>query len=191
MSRAYWVKLGSSIQETIKAGDKTSTKVDVKNICPEAEMEDILRKNLENEGWEKTGENEYEKEVEGVNHKWDVKTGKVEASLEEEEEVTEKVKVKSRGYNNDSAREQAKKDLKAKEDETRKKISNKEKALQKKISKRLAESESSRNEEVNKVLQGTYKDAIKRKARRMGRVTSEVESKTAEGGYELDITIEH
>jgi hypothetical protein len=192
MSRAYWVKLGKTISEEISAGDEVSSKIELQPLCGADEMKDILRKNLEEDGWAETDqEGVYKKEIEGIDHTWDVNESRVKASLEHSEDVTEEVTVTSRGYSIDAARSQAKKDLKDAADKGKQKIKDKEKDLQKKISQQLAETESKRNEAIRKVLEGTYGDALKRKARRMGTVTDTQENRTPEGGYSLEITVAH
>ncbi|MEL6178334.1 MAG: hypothetical protein AAFS10_05245 [Myxococcota bacterium] len=191
MSRAYWVKLSSSVSETINANDKATHKIDLEAVVPEGEMSEILRGALEEAGWEKSDnkDNAYEKNVEGVTLVWDLEEMTVEAQVEGSETVSRNIAVEGRGYDRGTAKREAERMLQQEEESARDAIQSETDRLQQELSKKLDENEQQRVREINGVLQRTYAEGLKRKAGRMGNVTSINESTSPEGEYQLTITI--
>ncbi|MBH25653.1 MAG: hypothetical protein CMH57_14620 [Myxococcales bacterium] len=191
MSRAYWVKLSSSVSETVNAHDKAIHKIDLDTVVPEGEMNEILKGALEEGGWEKSDgkDNTYEKDVEGVRLSWDLDEMTVEAQVEGSETVSRDIAVEGRGYDRGTARREAERMLQQEEDSARDAIQAETDRLQRELSKQLDENEQKRVREINGVLQRTYAEGLKRKAGRMGNVTSINESTNPDGEYQLTITI--
>ena len=190
MSRAYWVKLSSSVSETVNAKDKSVHRIDLGAVVPEGEMSELLEGALEASGWEKGEDGVYEKTLEdGVRLVWDLDAQEVEALVEESETVSRNVHVEGRGYDRSTARREAKRMLEQEEGAARDAINSEAERLQQKLSEKLDENEAARVKEINGVLQKTYAEALKRKARRLGNVTSITESNTEDGEYQLTITI--
>lgn len=191
MSRAYWVKLSSSVTETIHASDKATHKIDLEDVVPAGEMKDIVSSALEESGWTKSKDNdqEYKKKVGDVDMVWDLEKGVVEASLEDARDVERDVHVEGRAWSKDQAKSEAKRLLSQREQQVRDSIGSEADDLQRQLTQKLEESEDERIREINEVLQKTYADAVKRKARRLGNVLSVQESTSPDGEYELTITI--
>ena len=61
--------------------------------------------------------------------------------------------------------------------------------IERRLADKLGETEGERTEAINEVLQKTYAEAIKRKAKRLGNITSVRESTDDNGEYSLTITI--
>ncbi len=191
MSRAYWVKLSSSVVETIQASDKTTHKIELEQIIPEGEMKDIVSSSLEEQGWTKVDgqDNQYEKEVGDVTLVWDLEKNEVEATVTAERDVAREVNVEGRAWSQDAAKREAQRLLQQREKQERDAIGAEEEQLQKKLTQKLGESEQDRVREINGVLQKSYAEAVKRKARRLGNVLSVQESTSPEGEYSLTITV--
>ncbi len=189
MSRAYWVKLSSSVVETINASDRATHRIQLDAVVPEGEMDQILEGALEESGWEKDGDKRFRKTVDGVELVWDLDKGVVEATAEASQEVAREVQVEGRAYSQDAAQQQAERQLQQREQQTRDAIGSEQEQLQKKLTKKLGDNEQERVREINGVLQKAYTEGLKRKARRMGNVTSIQEGTSAEGEYQLTITI--
>lgn len=189
MSRAYWVKLTSAVSETIDASDKAVHKIDLESVIPEDEMEDILKGALERNGWEDSGDGTYTKTGDdGVTLTWNLEDMTVEATVRQEQQVTRDVQVEGRGYDQGTARREAERLLKQREQAARDAIGAESEKLQRELAKQLGDNEQERMREINGVLQETYAEALKRKARRLGNVTSVQESSDGDE-YSLTITI--
>ena len=189
MSRAYWVKLSSSVTETIHASDKATHKIDLEAVVPEGEMKDIVARALEETGWSKTGDHQYEKQHGDTKLVWDVEKGVVEATVEKKQDVEKTFDVEGRAFSQDQARQEAKRQIQEKEKQARDQIGSEEERLQRELTKSLEEGESGRVREINEVLQRVYSEAVKRKAKRLGNILSVQESTSPEGEYQLTITI--
>ncbi len=191
MSRAYWVKLSSSVVESVHASDKATHKIDLEAVVPEGEMKDIVSKALEEEGWTQSGDNDnqYEKKIGDTTLVWDLEKNVVEATVEKSRDIEKDVTVEGRAWSQESAKTEAKRLLQQREQQVRDQIGAEEETLQKKLTDALEQGEQERVREINGVLQKAYSEAVKRKARRLGNVVSVQEGTSAEGDYELTITI--
>ena len=196
MSRAYWVKLSSMVSETIQEGDSAVHRVQLEDVLPEDEMTELLEACLgETEDWDKDEDGNYRTTLEdGTELVWNVKEGQIEASIQVTKEVSRKVEVQGASdedYSDhkEKARANAQQNLQREESRVRQAIKDDADQIRKEATKKLSENEQERNETINEVLQRTYVEAIKRKARRLGNVTSEIEGTNAKGQYELTITV--
>lgn len=189
MSRAYWVKLSSSVTETIHASDKATHKIDLEAVVPEGEMKDIVARALEETGWTKAGDHQYEKQLGDTKLVWDLDKSVVEATVEKKQDVEKTFEVEGRAYSQDQARQEAKRQIQEKEKQARDQIGSEEERLQRELTKSLEEGEAGRVREVNEVLQRVYSEAVKRKAKRLGNILSVQESTSPDGDYQLTITI--
>jgi len=191
MSRAYWVKLASSVSTTIDASDKAIHKIDIEAVVPQGEMGELLEHALEQSGWTRSEDNgrEFHKTMEdGVELTWNLDTNTVEAAATEQRQVVREVEVQGRGYDQNIARSDAERQLAKREKAAQQEASIEEERLQREITDRLGSNEKDRVREINEVLQKTYAEAVKRKAGRLGNVTSVSES-TQDGEYQLTIVI--
>jgi hypothetical protein len=191
MSRAYWIKLSSSVSESIHASDKATHKIDLEEVVPQGEMRDIVSQALEDSGWTQSPDNEdqYEKKLGDVTMTWDLASNQVEATLEARQDVEKDVNVEGRAYSQDAAKREASRLLQQREQQARDQISAEEEALQRKLTQALEAGEQDRVREINEVLQKAYADALKRKARRLGNILSVQESTSEDGDYQLTITV--
>jgi hypothetical protein len=191
MSRAYWIKLASSVNQSIHASDKATHKIDLEAVVPEGEMKDIVSKALEESGWTKSADNDrrYEKKLGDATLTWDLDKNVVEATVEASQDVQKEVEVEGRAWSQEAAKQEAKRILEQKEQQVRDQIGAEEEALQRKLTQALEQGEQSRVREINEVLQKAYAEALKRKARRLGNILSVQESTSDKGEYELTITV--
>jgi len=189
MSRAYWVKLSSSVTETIKGTDRTTHRIELDAVLPEGEMREILEGALAEAGWEQRDEGSYQKTVGEVSLTWDLDKNEVEAAVESSREVSRDLNVEGRAYSQEAAQRNADRQLKQQQESARDAIEAEQEQLQKKLTTALGENEEQRVREINGVLQKAYTEGLKRKARRMGNVTSIQEGTSENGEYELTITV--
>ncbi len=190
MSRAYWVKLSSSVVETIEASDKATHRIELEAVVPEGEMQEILDSALEDSDWQKDPDGKtFRKQIGEVTLVWDTEENVVEASIESSQQASRDVRVEGRAYSQSGAQQDAERKLKQREKAAQDAIAGEAEQLQKKLTKELGENEADRVREINGVLQKAYAEAIKRKARRLGNITSVQEGTSDNGEYELTITI--
>lgn len=190
MSRAYWVKLSSSVVETIEASDKATHRIELEAVVPESEMESILEGALAEAGWEKGDDGRtWRRQVGDVQLTWKLDDNVVEASVEGSHEVSRDVNVEGQAYSEDAARRNAQRQLEEREQAARDAIAGEAEQLQKKLTRQLGDNEQERVREINTVLQKAYAEALKRKAKRLGNVTSVQEGTSNQGEYQLTITI--
>lgn len=190
MSRAYWVKLSSSVSETVEARDRALHKVDLDALVPEGEMVELLDGALTESGWDKAEDGSYHKACDdGVTLVWDPSAMTVEARVERERQLAEDIEVSGRGYEQSTAQREAERLLAARERSAREAMGVERDRMQRQLEETLAANEDARVAEINEVLRKTYGEAIKRKAGRLGNVTSVSESTGAGGEYQLIITI--
>jgi hypothetical protein len=190
MSRAYWVKLSSSVSETVEASDKAIHRIELDAVVPEGEMVDLLEGALTDSGWEKQEDGTYKKEsTGGITLVWDLPAMTVEARVDAERELVQEIEVSGRGYEESTARREAERLLSEREKAAHDAMGVERARLQGKLSEKLGANEADRVKEVNEVLRKTYADAIRRKADRLGNVTSVQESTGDDGEYRLTITI--
>lgn len=189
MSRAYWVKLSSSVSDTIQANDKATHKIDLEAVVPDGEMSDIVGASLEAAGWERQEDGSFEKRVGDVTLRWDLESSEVEARVEASQSVSQDVHAEGRGYDQSHAQTDAQRRLELETQRVKDAIAGEQERLQQQLTQKLSESEQARVREINEVLQRAYAEAVKRKARRLGNVTSVEESTSDDGEYQLTITI--
>lgn len=191
MSRAYWIKLSSSVSESIHASDKATHKIDLEEVVPAGEMRDIVSQALEDSGWTQSADNadQYEKTLGDVTLVWDLSKNQVEATIEAQQDVEKDVNVEGRAWSQEAAKNEARRMLQQREQQARDQIGAEEEALQRKLTEALEKGEQDRVREINEVLQKAYADALKRKARRLGNILSVQESTSEDGDYQLTITV--
>ena len=130
MSRAYWVNLTSAVTQTIEGSDRSVHKVNIEEIVPGAELDEILRGALEDSGWEKSDDGTYKKEVESVTLSWDLEKGEVEAKVQDSREVTRDVSVEGRAYSQEAAQRNAERQLLQREETAKDAIEAEQEQLQ-------------------------------------------------------------
>ncbi len=87
MSRAYRIKVRESQNRTVKARDHVSTQLEILSILPPEQMADLLAKALEEQGFERCGD-QLSREQNGVVIVVDATTGIVSVHSEDERAVT-------------------------------------------------------------------------------------------------------
>lgn len=190
MSRAYWVKLSSSVTETVNASDRATHRIELDAVVPEAEMKDIVQAALEESGWTRDEDGRtFRRRMGDIELVWNVEENVVEATVESSQDVTRDVQVEGRAYSQTAAEQSAQRQLQQREQTARDAIAAEAEQLQKQLTRKLTDSEQERVREINGVLQKAYTEGLKRKARRLGNITSIQEGTNDKGDYELTITI--
>lgn len=180
MSQTVVVKL--RIDQTVDASDRVVHRLDLREILPAETMAELLVDALESRGFEREDETTLVREKDdGERQTVDLESMEVISELELERvldgEVDARIDVDfDRRSQEDAAREQMTK--------------NEREALRKEATRQLMESESERRQELDSVIEEVYAEALKQKARSLGNVVSQHESRDENGEYELVIKVE-
>lgn len=192
MSRAYWVKVASSVSVSLSARDEVKNTVDLDPVLDEGEMHTILEGALGASGWVKQPDGTYTKDLPGGQTSvWsaDKKTITTSAGVEETHVIESEVSVTLDTDHSESVVEDRKARAVAQhEKKVREDAKSREADVLQKAIKTLAEGEAARNKEINEVLQKTYAEALKRKAGKLGSIVSINESSQG-GDYSMTIVI--
>lgn len=189
MSRAYSIELSSSVEQTVCADDVDIQKIDMEDV--HADMREINEEVLKERGWTAVEglEGCYETEIEGVRVVWDLEANEVQSKVEASETLEKEFSVNESAWNRKSAKDRAKKALAAEEKRVEDSFASDQKALEESVTEILENSREARKQEVHEVLQRTYSEAVRKKARELGEVVSEFEDNDGEE-YSLSIVIE-
>lgn len=189
MSQVYQVRLASSVTHTLSASDEMRHRVELTQILGQDEMREILKKSLEDAGWEEQEDGTYKKQgPSGEELVWDLDEGVVRATVEEEREVTTDVASTGYGESKGGAQRDAERSLERQKSRAEREVKRSEAEIERKITEQLEASEEKRMRELNGVVQRVYSEALKRKAEQLGTVVS-VEENQAGDDYELVIKI--
>ncbi|MEQ8819972.1 MAG: hypothetical protein RLY93_06980 [Sumerlaeia bacterium] len=192
MSQMYRIALKSSVKRTITASDSITYPIQLTEILPEDEMKDVLKERLRAHGFEEQEDGTFRKPGEaGETITVDLEKMEAEASLSAERDMETEVEATGSGGTRTFAQTEAQRVLAAKEQHAREMLGSKEKGLQEDLTGRLEESEEGRMRDFNEILQETYAESLKRKARQMGEVMEVREGTTEDGQYELTIRVEN
>lgn len=192
MSRAYWVKVASSVSVSLSARDEVINVVDLDPVLDEGEMHVILEGALGASGWVKQPDGSYTKDLSGGQTSvWsaDKKTITTSAGVEETHVIESEVSVTLDTDHSEAVVEDRKaRAVAAHEQRVRADAKTREADILQKAMKALEEGEPARTKEINEVLQKTYAEALKRKAGRLGSITS-IQEGSQGGDYSLTIVI--
>lgn len=166
MSRAYRIKVKESIKKHIKADDGVSSRLDILQVLPPEQMEQLLECDLQEKGYEKDGDC-MKKELEGgVIVSVNLKTDEVTVSVSDCDEVElEKTKEGYGESRKDESRlcETVKKELE-------REVSKKECELQEKVTDKLEKELRGLKTELDQTTHHVIAEALKIKAASMGNV---------------------
>jgi hypothetical protein len=186
MSLSYRVKL--QVSEVVSADDKTVHQLDLRPVLDPEDMKALLRQSLQGRGFEQEGEDKLvRKEKTGETITVDLESLQLTAELEAESQVRGEVE----GWGDAETRDNAKRSASSRaQEQAENMVEQGRKDTQRKVTRQLAEGEAGRLEEMNKVLQDVYSEALKQKARKMGEVVEQHEGTNDRGEYELVIKVE-
>ena len=171
MSRAYrvtWVTVASNVT----ADDRLNMKLSLLGILPEAEMAELLRQELERQGWKREEGGGMRGAVQGLDASLAPDGSSVTVSASAAGDVS------ARGVNRDDAKVALERAEGAARD-----------ALKADIAKKLTAAEPDLRASMGEAIQRVYVEALKRKAASMGTVESLQETRGSDGGYEVTIKV--
>ena len=193
MSQSYVIRVSASVKETVNAKDKRTKSLVLTEIVPADEQREILGALLREQGWEEDEESGvFRKTTGAVTETIDLENMTHEASVELERSLERERTITVRGdLDFDNPDERRKKEEAALERSLA--IGEDEKSdakddMQREIAEALDEGEEERTQALNELVQGVYSESLKRKANKLGTVTSIQESREG-GDYELIIQI--
>ena len=200
MSYSYRITVTRSVKETVKGKDESRNKITLTEILPEGRMRDLLVEALEKKGFEKQADGTWKRTVNGVTEVFDPESMEVTATSEVAGEIEKEKTVQAIG---DARRERdvtsqrahaerevgarLEKELAVTEAERRAKRDQ----LEQEARKRLEESEGRRMQDLNEATLDVYAEALKEKARTLGEVKEQHESRRDNGlgGQEYELII--
>lgn len=190
MSQVYRVSLRDSISRQVKAADRVQYPIHLTPILPEADMRDLLRAALLADGFvaDEAGKLVGLGEA-GETITVDLERLEVTAELADEKEVKIDILALGADERRGQAQKAAEADLSRRREGAEQAADRQADRIQRELTKKLADSESSRSERLNRVIQQVYAEALKRKAHQLGDVTEVQESTSPEGQYQLVIKV--
>lgn len=171
MSRAYrvtWINVAGSVTSS----DSLTMKVSLLGILAEGEMAALLRDELARDGWTREADGTMSGVVQGLDATLDASATAVTVRASAERDVT------ARGADDDAAR----KALADAEARTRE-------GLQTDVTRKLSAAEPDLRAAMGEAIQRVYVEALRRKAASMGEVESELQTRSADGEYEVTIKV--
>lgn len=171
MSRGYrvaWV----TVQTTVTASDSLSMGLSLLGILPPEEMASLLRDELLRDGWSRTRKGTLVKHTDGVVATLDSTATAVTVTTETTADIA------GVGISADVAQEAAKRSAKT----AQVRLTQAAKAT-------LESAEPDLRVHLGEAVQRVYVEALRRKAASMGKVESVLESRGADGAYEVTIKV--
>ncbi|MGB1013875.1 MAG: hypothetical protein ACPG4T_07065 [Nannocystaceae bacterium] len=171
MSRGYRIRLfeASSVAES---EDQFGMDLALLDILPAQDMVALVREELGKAGWRKTKDGGMTTTIEGASVKLEPDGSKITVQTRETRRVT------ARAASQSSAKAKAETTASAAKDD-----------LAQKVTKKLMRVEPAIREQVQKVLQKVYIEALQQKAQTLGEVESIDERRDQNGELELTIKI--
>jgi hypothetical protein len=196
MSEIYVVKIKTSVCEIKKAKDSTTKKIVLTGIVGPDEQKEILVDILRDRGFEEDEDSDGQvliRETGPVIQIVDLEDMTVTSTIEKETTIARDRELSVRGDKDYiqpeelRAREQAKLDASVSiTDEEREHV---ERELLREISQEFEDTAEERDRELNEVVRDVYTESLKRKAAKMGSITSVSENESSGEDYELRIRI--
>lgn len=203
MSYSYRVTVTRSVKETVKGKDESRNKITLTEILPQGRMRDLLTEALGKKGFEKQADGTWKRTVGGVAEVFDPETMEVTATAEvagdiEKEKSVQAIGDARRERDVQAQRTHAEREVGARLEKelavTEAERKAKRQQLEQEARKRLEESEGRRMQDLNEATLDVYAEAIKEKAKTLGEVKEQKESRRDNGmggqEYELIIRVE-
>lgn len=194
MSQCYHAELKESVSRVVRGEDSVSYPIELTEILPAEEMVELLRDQLEKNGWNANGEDQTIWVTTGSGGEKltiDLSEMELTATIESEREVISEATVHTSAESRKQARRLAVQQLKEETQALGDQIEDSgTKELQKEVTEQLANSESDRQRTMHELLQQVYAESLKRKAGQLGDIMEITESTGEDGNYELTIRIE-
>lgn len=191
MSKTYRCRVRKDIKEVIRRSDEIEYKVSLLDILDPDDMSEEYKKALEAVGAREDPDGKMVMDIDGVTVTVDPKEKTVKARLEEEKTVSEKVDKVVDVFEwtdlRESAQQQAEDDV---DKEIREKLEEEGKTVEEQAKKKLEAAEEKIREKLREAANEAHKSALRRKAKRIGRILSEKEESAQNGDRRMVIEIE-
>ena len=174
MSRAYRIQVQETLRRVVKGSDHIGTSLELLELLPKEQMEQLLAEELKGKGFEEQGALLVRRDGD-VTITIDPKTGKVKVSAQVSEEV--ELKRTGTGYGDEDwgqiAKSEAEKRLR---DSTRaeleEEVGHEEQRLTEKATKKLEDELRDLQGELDGIVNRVTAEALKRKAAQLGEIKS-------------------
>jgi len=172
MSRAYRIRVGDSVHRVLRAGDRVSTQLEILQVLPPEQMATLLGKELEGRGYQRDGDNQVSRKIDGVTVTVDSATGTVTVAAEACQEVELRSEREGHAYDDDGLsakkikgglRRQVQSDLD-------KQAADKEAAMQTDVTDRLEGKLCDLRLELDQAVNRVTAAALKIKAAQLGQI---------------------
>jgi hypothetical protein len=169
MSRAYRIKVSDSVFKVIHVDDGVSAPLDLLPVLPAESMKHILKRVLEDQGFEIEGNIARRTEEDGIVIEIDLDQSEIRLKVEEETKIEAKaaVDVVADPTKKEQARSKAKSELKKKIEG---KIERTEKQMQLRVTDKLEGKLRDLREEIDRITNKATAEALKERARQMGEI---------------------
>ncbi len=171
MSRGYRVRWATE-QRVVRSEDHLDLDLELLQILPGMEMQDILSEVLVTDGWAKVGDDKLKKQIEGVTAVIDLTERKVTLRVSEQSVVTAAARTATDAQANVAAAAQAR-----------------QTTLDDKTARQLLKAEATVRGVIQASLQRVYERALEKKAASMGQVESITRSENEAGQLEMVIKV--
>lgn len=191
MSLEYQVCLKESISQVVKSADAVNYPIELTEVLPADEMQDLLREALKRRGFEELEGSPQQLIALGAADEqivFDLEAMEVRVTLEAEQEIEENVEVYGQGATEKQAAQDARGQIQHSRDAAEARLEKQAEIAQQKLTRALERSEEERLRMLNEVVQEVYAESLKRKAGQLGQVI-DIQEGTNDGRYELTIKV--
>ena len=205
MSRPYRILVRKVVHEEVRAGDRSTIRLNLDRLLPPEEMKALLEEVLARHGWEHTEDGWKQERASGETMTLDPETLEVVTTLEREDVIEQDLEREARGdtWNWRRRREMTEDELRQDQERLRRQVeqqlerevkldelkAGRQRELQQEIAGQLEAGEPERREALNRIILEVYSEAIKQKARTLGDIEEMREEWHGDEEYELVISI--
>ena len=195
MSKTYRCRVKKDIQEVHRVQDELEYKLGLLDILPPEEMEKDFRKALEDMGAREEEDGSLTLEIEGIQVTVDTEEKKAIARVGEEKEISVEVErevyVFDWGDNKENAQRTAEQEQgKGLEQELARKLEQEKEKHERRVRGKLEGAREKIQEKLREAVNETHKNALRKKASRMGKILADREEEQANGDQRLTLEIE-
>jgi hypothetical protein len=187
MSRAYRIKVSETVTRVVHVEDGIEGPVDLLGILPPEDMNELLRQQLQTDGFERQEDGSMVKKLDEVIIEISPQERRIKASVDQEEEVTAKVKLDGTSYQ--ETRRQAKKDLSTEaQAQAEAQINEERERLQRTVTDQLTGGIQNIQNELDQAINRTTAEALKRRAAQLGEI-EEISEDNETGSLQIRVKV--
>jgi hypothetical protein len=169
MSRVYRIRISETVTRTVHVKDGIERPIDLLGILPSDEMNELLRQQLETDGFNRQDNGSMVKDQNGVIIEIDPGERKIQASVAQSQKLSATVKQsqQSWGESRKEAKEMALSTAKA---EANDQIQLEEKRLQEQVTEQLTDALGEIQRQIDQAINRATGEALKRRAAQLGEI---------------------